>query len=103
MSPIKQRIAIAEYSGYKWQGIREEKDCIGWILYNQYISYIPDYVNNHNAIQEAVNTLGLTLKTAYASNLFDICGSWAATVWATPEQKCKAFLKTIGKWENENE
>lgn len=60
---------------------------------------VPDYLNDHNAIQEAVNTLGLTLKTAYASNLFDICGSWAATVWATPEQKCKAFLKTIGKWE----
>jgi len=108
MNLIKQRIAIAEIVGWRINPrvpAELKYDAIMcWIRpgnMDWHDEQLPDYLNCHNAIQEAINTLSLTLKTAYASKLFDICGSWAATTWATPKQKCEAFLKVMGKWENE--
>lgn len=100
MNPNKQRIVIAELNGFKWSGLREEKDFIGWTLKGQYWPRLPDYLNDLNAINEVVASLSYTLRTAYTSVLFDICGSWSASVDATAAQRCQAYLRVMCKWEN---
>ena len=71
----------------------------------------PDYLNDLNAMHEVEKTLSLMQRGDYYSNLWCVCGGKAqrtASVdrWlvptATAAQRAEAYLKTIGKWVNED-
>lgn len=98
MTPEQQRIAIAEVCGWeinkrKWLA-KPPND--SW----QYLDTIPDYLNDLNAMHEAMKTLSLKMGFEFCSHLNDmgILGDWDMLT-ATAAQRAEAFLKTIGKWE----
>ncbi len=98
MSPEKQRIAIAQYCGWH----QSEK---GWWFNREETNggdpEPPDYLNDLNAMHEAI----LTLKTYKECQLFEwhLNNSLRDTSWkiinATAAQRAEAFLRTILKWE----
>lgn len=57
-----------------------------------------------NACHEMEKVLvGLKLRSDYRVHLFGVCNKvngWDY-LFATDAQRCEAFLKTIGKWEDE--
>jgi hypothetical protein len=92
MNKEKQRIAIAKACGFKCS---EDSHELGQLV----AQFTPDYLNDLNAMAEAEN---LVLKSAqqcrdYANVLDDGNGGH----FATSAQRAEAFLKTIGKWEDE--
>lgn len=125
MNPTKQRIAIAEYCGWKY---RPEHDVefntpAGRVAPESWrIDYpngdceatcfdgLPDYLNDLNAMHEAekklekryeyTEKLGRILGITYGPD-----GEMEKTDFefdlahATASQRAEAFLKTIGKWE----
>jgi len=110
MKPEKQRIAIAEACGWKnadhpdamklKQGwIMPEKWCMdpkGVLRFNH---HRPDYLTDLNAMHEAEKTLDY-------DDLNDMEESVSFHFGVTPfhstaAQRAEAFLKTIGKWEEE--
>jgi hypothetical protein len=92
MKPHRQRIAIAKACGFKWS---EYSDELGQLV----AEFTPNYLNDLNAMAEAEN---LVLKSAqqcrdYANVLDDGNGGH----FATAAQRAEAFLRTIGKWEDD--
>lgn len=101
MSPEAQRIAIAESVGiHLHDGDHAPSDYI-------FVTDLPDYLNDLNAMHEAEKTLSQKDKREYAYQLnggyytsglddtFDI-------VHATAAQRAEAYLRAIGKWEGED-
>lgn len=68
------------------------------------LSELPDYLNDLNDCHEMEKTLHDATEMKYQEQLFDICYGFPGTnVWqATARQRCEAFLKTIGKWEEDS-
>ena len=110
MNQTKQRIAIAEYCGYKNIKHIDAPDCLiadgVWAdnpnhppQVTQRIK-VPDYINDLNAMHEAEEHLSTEEIKTYMGHLLDIMG---ISVWCithvSAEQRAEAFLKTIGKWE----
>ena len=98
MSPEAQRIAIAESVGiYLHDGDHAPSNYT-------FVTDLPDYLNDLNAMHEAEKTLSQKDKREYAYQLnggyytsglddtFDI-------VHATAAQRAEAYLRTICKWE----
>lgn len=134
MSPKKQRIAIAEACGWKyWHDSSEtfllspderwptsglgkkwgtkEGDARPFCPLKD-ITGLPDYLNNLNAMHEALRTLGFEQQTAFLRELASIVGTstsfvegtqgkadFFSMVTAKPQQLTEAFLKAIGKWD----
>ena len=110
MSPEAQRIAIAEACGWKliidnpdYEPYWESHD--GRMIGVNSANPLPNYLNDLNAIHEAVKRLPQNLKPRYfaylctvASGAISLHGYSEATE-ATAAQRCEAFLKTIEKWE----
>ena len=105
MNPEKQRIAIAEACGWK-----PDKRGLGWLSPHGYYSPEPDYLNDLNAMHEAVSIFDYDQADQFEDHLCDICkrsndekenpAPWRfAVVNATATQRAEAFLRTIGKWE----
>jgi hypothetical protein len=109
VSPEAQRIAIAEVCGWKlirtgenpspeWRGMWHDPS-------GTPIGFTPDYLSNLNAMHEAEKVLITQLKVrAYATLLCSICehATPMVPVWhATASQRAEAFLRTIGKWEDD--
>jgi len=107
MNKEQQRIAIAEACGWKRLGLIE--GCFdvlmgelpptrGWVR-------VPDYLNDLNAIHEAEKTLTREQKASYVLGLALMCDDppsfVGAMVFATAQQRSEAFLKVIGKWEEQ--
>ncbi len=101
MKPEKQRIAIAEACGFKCS---EYSDELGQLV----AEFTPDYLNDLNAMHQAEMVLsrgehynqtgGFGL---YVQNLdFVRCGR-KHLIEATAAERAEAFLRTIGKWEEE--
>lgn len=106
MNQEKQRIAIAEACGWTeiadWGagGINGKHPTEPWV------EIIPDYLNNLNAMHEAEKVMRdspkkkhtylqwLGCEDAYTSTVF-------ASVTATAAERAEAFLRTIGKWEDD--
>jgi hypothetical protein len=95
MTQEQQRVAIAEACG-------EDSDSIVREL-------IPDYLNDLNAMHEAVSIFDYDQADEFEDHLCDICkrlndekenpAPWRfAVVNATASQRAEAFLRTIGKW-----
>jgi hypothetical protein len=125
MNSDKQRIAIAEYCGWKdvrgvtHLGIPPENGMLfpypehheeDWRL--KPFHGIPDYLNDLNAMHEAEKMLynDKNQSERYAEFLLDVLevpspfiGTARCaflTNHATAAQRAEAFLKTIGKWED---
>ena len=107
MTPEQQRIAIAEacgwtdfssapYEGAIQYGRRPFSCSDSWEL--------PDYLNDLNAMHEAEKTLNTILAAEYARVLTSI--AWQseqpvfAPMTATAAQRARAFLETLGLWDN---
>ncbi len=112
MTPEAQRIAIAEACG--WTDCHIGSAGIGGAVERRgrpkgtppkrkYTCDLPDYLNNLNAIHEAVQYVrdNDMFWTKYNEWLIKICGGykWEA-ISATSSQRAEAFLRTIGKWDD---
>ncbi len=107
MSPEEQRIAIAEACGWTeteaWLNGRrcfEHADSnAGWDF-----DSLPDYLNDLNAIHDAVKTIPQNLMPRYFACLCNIVSGalslygYSKATEATASQRCEAFLKTIDRW-----
>jgi hypothetical protein len=106
MSPEKQRIVIAEFFG--WNNIEDGlkigiHPVRGWMP-------LPDYINDLNAIHEAIVKLPDDLRVEFLSKLDRITipslskssdvdiAFWRVN--ATAAQRAETFVRTICKWED---
>ncbi len=112
MNKEKQRIAIAEACGWK---MHDHPDCLakkeGWVSRDWetwvmnpsgllvFKHDIPDYLNDLNAIHEAEKVLNNVQRERYRTELVYMHAG--RDVFATAAQRAEAFLRTIGKWEEE--
>jgi len=110
MTPEAQRIAIAEACGWK----TEYRDAVSSV------TALPDYLNDlnamHDAEEHAIHNLmdadewgeyGMLLKRSHPHGLFlngEVDYHDLATILhATAAQRAEAFLRTIGKWEEDKQ
>jgi hypothetical protein len=102
MNKEKQRIAIAEVCG-KWPD--------GWphsfMNQSDRLRHVPDYLNDLNAMHEAEKVLSRGehyYQTGgfgrYKTALAEVCDE-QHPIDATAAQRAEAFLRTIGKWEDD--
>jgi len=105
MSPEAQRIAIAKSVGiHLHDGDHAPSNYV-------FVTNLPDYLNDLNAMHEAWRTLTPSQKTEFESELYLVIMGQAEyhrnddapyITNATASQRAEAFLRTIGKWEGEN-
>jgi hypothetical protein len=104
MKPEQQRIAIAEaceiVSRDQWGPLYKTPKGV--------IRDCPDYLNDLNAMAEAIATLGYDKQQDWLYKLSYVLGFKSRNNWvlsdlvnATAAQRAEAFLRTIGKWEEE--
>jgi hypothetical protein len=99
MSPDKQNIAIAQACGVV------SKDSWGPLYKTDrgYVRGYPDYVYDLNAMHEAENVLDYNQMNRY-QNIELSRFVRAGTTWicrATSAERAEAFLRTLGKWEED--
>ena len=64
--------------------------------------YYPDYLNDLNAMHDAEKILSPTSEIEWHNQLQNVCGcSWRVMIRATAAQRAEAFLRTLGRWEEE--
>ena len=113
MNPEQQRIAIAEACG--WRLFSQFKNL--WAPPRSVVEYdcdarpLPNYLNDLNAMHEAEKVLTKVNWGGYAAELYRITDAhnhgispnhhWLAVAFSTATQRAEAFLRTIGKWEEE--
>jgi len=106
MNTEQQRIAIAQACG--WTGFNPDNipDCLQYTARRADGKWglIPDYLNDLNAMHEAVKSLPQNLKPRYfaylctvASGAISLNGYSEATE-ATAAQRAEAFLRTLNLW-----
>jgi alpha-N-acetylglucosamine transferase len=114
MNKAKQRIAIAE--GLGWEVINDtlchitpDKDGLPQVAW---IARFPDYLNDLNAMHEAEKVLTYKQSFIYTNHLEALTqtttglggtsiGRTFQTIGSTAAQRAEAFLRTIGKWEDD--
>jgi hypothetical protein len=104
MSPEAQRIAIAEACG--WEHIVFNR---GWIKAGDGKTQcvIPDYLNDLNAMHEAEEVMTEMQRCDYSNHLYDLARRHQEVTekWRylsmSAAQRAEAFLRTLGKWEDE--
>ena len=105
MKPRAQRIAIAEACG--WVLPRDKPsgphNPIGIDPSDGLMGHIPDYLYDLNDMHEAIETL----RGKDGPQWFDFqrilmieCGSWMNCIQASAAQRARAFLETLGLWDN---
>jgi len=111
MNAEQQLIAIAEGCGWKWvvkSGI-SVKVRNGTLTHvgvppdapTNHPVFVPDYLNDLNAMHEAINSLNYQDGIRFMGHLSsdgEIRGVEWLIVNATAAQRAKAFLRTLGKW-----
>jgi hypothetical protein len=116
MTQEEQRTAIAEACGWKCNGHADQiAATVGWEFACQFViapegklvthNSIPDYLNDLNAMHDAVMTLNADQMVSMDYHLDVVVGNGKQRLnceyflWsATAAQFAKAFLRTIGKW-----
>lgn len=113
MKPEQQRIAIAEICGWRVETkdgtafVYAPTDSAGkgyhgqGIEYEKTLAFLPDYLNDLNAMHEAEKVLISDQRPIYAKTLHQICfgESIFQPPWhATAAQRAEAFLKTLNLW-----
>ena len=110
MNQEKQRIAIAEACG--WTDItRGPYDGRPFGRYKTHqLEGVPDYLNDLNAMHEAEKVLTVAQRITYANQIGVVLSNgsvgraipnWWFIHEATAAQRAEAFLRTIGKWEQD--
>jgi predicted sulfurtransferase len=107
MNKEKQRIAIAEACGFKCSEYSHE---LGQLV----AEFTPDYLNDLNAMHQAMAHLEPEQVNQFAAELSGIVLENREKYWwdltsnevghvanATAAQRAEAFLRTIGKWEDD--
>lgn len=122
MNPERQRIKIAEAYGYtdvrleEWENvdIKSREIAYGTALrgtLNRKRTFVPDYLNDLNAMNEVEKIFNRKQKLEYAGELgyivaltdnHDESPEVFYCVYASAAQRAEAFLRTLGLWE-ENE
>jgi hypothetical protein len=92
MKPHRQRIAIAKACGFKCS---EYSDELGQLV----AEFMPDYLKDLNAMHEAEKVLNNVQRERYRTELVYMHAG--KDVFVTAAQRAEAFLKTIGKWEED--
>jgi hypothetical protein len=98
MSPDKQNIAIAQACGVV------SKDHWGALYKTEqgYARDCPEYVYDLNAMHEAEKSLDdVTQRGDYWDYLSSLTHEGFEMCHATAAQRAEAFLRTIGKWEED--
>jgi hypothetical protein len=117
MNKEKQRIAIAEACGWK---MHDHPDCLakkeGWVSrgWETWVMNpsgllvfkhdIPNYLNDLNAMHQAEKVLRDDREAAFRGWLWLAHGQpemRCAIVHATAAQRARAFLETLGLWEDD--
>jgi hypothetical protein len=100
MKPHRQRIAIAKACGFKWS---ESSDELGQLV----AEFTPNYLNDLNAMHQAEMVLSRGEHYnqtggfgRYKTALAEVCDE-QHPIDATAAQRAEAFLRTIGKWEDD--
>jgi len=115
MKPDKQRIAIAEACGWKcFCSFKEAFAC--WVrpsAMEHQTEWLPDYLVDLNAMHEAEKILTPEYQPAKGESQWSDYIGWLGfcgenktrevyeCVTATAAQRAEAFLRTIGKWEED--
>jgi hypothetical protein len=94
MTDEQINIAIAEHCGFNLEEYRMEEGGIN-------VAAIPDYCNDLNDMHDAEKELYANEQDDYWNELWNLCGSEFGICHATSRQRAEAFLKTIGKWEEQ--
>jgi len=102
MNQEKQRIAIAEACGFKCSEYSHE---LGQLV----AEFTPDYLNDLNAMHDAEKVLTQQQRIEYVLELGYIwtgrndraIPNWWFVHDATATQRAEAFLRIIGKWEED--
>ena len=93
MTPEQQRIAIAEACG--WKPAPRGR----WKLDKRVERFIPDYLNDLNAMHEAEKMFRAAIYCRYISELCDLAIKDNNCMYmATAAQRAEAFLRATGKW-----
>ncbi len=118
MSPLEQRVAIAEACGWKCQeyaggigSVDGPEQCFIWTSprVNGVQSHgdentLPDYLNDLNAIHAAWETLNIMQRDRFRMELCCLAGTrndcHDGYVCATAARRSEAFLRTIDKWKD---
>ena len=102
MTPEAQQKGIAEACGWTnvapriVKNVKHQGDDITVGIWSDN-GWIPDYLNDLNAMHEAVNSLTTSQMTTMSQHLHRRLGMlWG---FATAAQFAEAFLRTIGKWQ----
>ena len=109
MTTEAQRIAIAEALGYtQEEPWLDGRDCWSHKDHPPHAGFdvIPDYLHDLNACHEFEIWLLKNhpdLRAVYRRILIECVGSDGLYWMATAPQRCEAFLKTIGKWRDEDD
>lgn len=105
MSPEDQRIAIAQACGWVFKE--------GGVFYHSsgLLKHIPDYPNDLNAMHEAEKTLNAQQAEDFTAHLANaaqmkrtkatVNSDYFIVAHATAPQRAEAFLRTIGKWQEQ--
>ena len=65
---------------------------------------IPDYLNDHNAVQRVIDSLCILDTVRYGKKLYEVCKGHCGgdkIYKATPRQKCEAIFRAINWLEDE--
>lgn len=112
MNPEQQRIAIAEACGWSHKALCNEtywwhdENNKSLPLSDDGMRVCPDYLHDLNAMHEAESILNADQMVSYDYHLDLMVGNGRQGLnieyflWsATATQRAEAFLRTIGKWE----
>jgi hypothetical protein len=103
MTQEEQRVSIAEACGWKnvapriVKNVKHQGDDITVGIWSDN-GWIPDYLNDLNAMHEAENTVIKPQRLWYPYCLRLEGRSFQESIGATASQRAEAFLRTIGKW-----
>ncbi len=103
MNKEKQREAIAEICGYE-RTSSVSGNGPAWQNKAEYFTRIPDYLVDLNAMHEAEKVFdGYGMRQSYRRNLLIACDTndLNEIIAATAAERAEAFLRTVGKWEEE--
>ena len=93
MTQEQKRIAIAEACG--WNEMRDGR----WKLGDQVERFLPDYLNDLNAVHELEKILEGGLRSTYDAWLGITAKQDHCFIWeTTAAQRCEAIGKTLNLW-----
>lgn len=96
MTPEAQRIAIAEAWWTPTPDGWWTKDPAG--IKGPRFTDIPDYLNDLNAMHEAITSLPAEQIRRYRFHLRAMCGTYEEAIDATAAERAEAFLRTLNLW-----